>query len=185
MKKIVEFIKLSSEYQKNIEYGTPRPGHPEGKLKFHIADLEANLEKLKNKGITHEQYWKLQFLIHVHDLFKIEELEGSPPFHTFHHATLAKKFASRFTDDEDLLSMIQFHDENYYLWLEFKKNGKVDKARFDNLLKSIKDWNLFLLFVIIDGCTKGKDYRKLEWFINEVKKHRATRVESNWVLDPQ
>ena len=46
MKKIIDAIKADPRYQRNIEYGEPRPGHPEGKVKFHIADLEANLEIL-------------------------------------------------------------------------------------------------------------------------------------------
>ncbi|HJR81540.1 MAG TPA: hypothetical protein VJ821_15820 [Anaerolineales bacterium] len=57
-------------YQENIEYGEPRSGHPEGKVKYHIAELEENLEKMASRGISEVQYWKLKFLIHVHDTFK-------------------------------------------------------------------------------------------------------------------
>jgi len=42
-------------YLKNIEYGEPRSGHREGKIKFHIAELESNLEKLAPR-ISEEQY---------------------------------------------------------------------------------------------------------------------------------
>jgi hypothetical protein len=44
------------------EYGEPRSGRPEGKVKFNIAKLEKNLEKLIKCGITCEDFWKLKFL---------------------------------------------------------------------------------------------------------------------------
>src|SRR5689334_22160734 len=57
VKDIVEKIFADPRYQKNIEYGEPRSGHPEGKVKYHIAELEENLEKLGSHGISEEQYW--------------------------------------------------------------------------------------------------------------------------------
>lgn len=182
MKKIIDLIKADPRYQKNIEYGQPRPGHPEGKVKFHIADLEANLEALKVKGISQDNYWKLKFLIHIHDSFKAESEKDTPVLDARNHATLAKEFARKFTNDMDLLNMIQFHDENYKLWQEYLKTNSVDDERFQGLLNTIKNWDLFLMFIIIDGCVKGKDYSKLTWFINEVRRHKATSVDSSWVL---
>src|SRR4030095_11184890 len=77
MKEIVERVLNDPRYLRNIEYGEPRSGHPEGKVKFHIAELEANLEKLAPR-ISEEQYWKLKFLIHVHDTFKADTIPDSP-----------------------------------------------------------------------------------------------------------
>lgn len=184
MKDIIEKIKADSRYQRNIEYGEPRSGHPEGKVKFHIADLEANLELLRERGLTEEDYWKLKFMIHVHDSFKAEAEKNSPTLHPRNHASLAREYASQYTHDADLLNMIQYHDENYKLWKDYSKTGKYDEEIFQNLLVTIKNWDLFLLFTIIDGCTRGKDYSKLGWFINEVKKYRKTIVDSSWVLSP-
>ena len=76
MKDIVEKITADPRYQKNVEYGEPRSGHPEGKIKFHIAELEENLEKLVPRGVSEEQYWKLKFLIYVHDTFKAGVAKG-------------------------------------------------------------------------------------------------------------
>lgn len=184
MKDILEKIKADPRYQRNIEYGEPRSGHPEGKVKFHIADLEANLELLRKKGIGEDDYWKLKFMIHVHDSFKAEAEKHSPTLHPRNHASLAKEYASQFIDDADLLNMIQYHDENYKLWKEYSQTGQYEAERFQNLLTTIKNLDLFLLFIIIDGCTKGKDYSKLGWFINEIKKYRETIVDSSWVLPP-
>ena len=39
----------------------------------------------------------------------------------------------------------------------------------------------FLMFLIIDGSTQGKERSKLIWFIQEVAKHKDTRVDASWV----
>lgn len=183
MKEILELVKADPRYQKNIEYEPADEAHPEGKIKFHIADLEANLESLAKKGIEESDYWKLKFLIHVHDLFKAEAKRGLPPTHPHNHAYIAREFASEFTDDVDLLNMVQFHDENYKLWRGYSKTGELDQKRLQALLDTIQNWNLFLMFVIIDGCTAGKDPEKIHWFINEIQKYKTTRVDASWMLD--
>ena len=183
MREIVERVTADPRYQDNIEYGEPRPGHPEGKVKFHIADLEKNLALLTHRGISSSNYWKLKFLIHVHDTFKAEAEKDVYILHPRSHASLAKKYACQFTDDPDLLNMIQFHDKNYSMWLDHLGRGSYDAVDFQHLLDCIQDWDLFLMFTIIDGRTKGKDLSKLVWFINEVRKYRSTRVDSSWV-DP-
>jgi hypothetical protein len=182
MRDVLEKILGDSRYQRNIEYGEPRSGHPEGKIKLHIAELEENLENFRSKGISEEQYWKLKFLIHVHDTFKAEATANSPILNPNSHASLAKAFASQFTTDEDLLNMIQLHDVNYALWLQFDRTGSYDLQRFNDLLDTIQDWELFLMFLIIDGSTKGKERSKLIWFLQEVAKYKDTKVDESWVL---
>ena len=182
MKEIIAKIMSDPRYQKNIEYGEPRSGHPEGKIKYHIAELEENLEKLVSRGISEQQYWKLKFLIHIHDTFKADAIPDSPILSPNSHASLAREFASEFVDDPDLLNMIQFHDENYALWKQFAATGSYDTQRFESLLNTIPDWDLFLMFTIIDGCTEGKDPAKTGWFINEVRKHKNTMIDESWLL---
>ncbi len=181
MEEIIDAIKSHPRYQKNIEYGQPRSGHPEGEIKNHIEDLERNLKALnKREKISLEDFLKLKFLIHVHDTFKAEVKKDSPILYERSHAALAREFANQYTNDEDLLNMLQFHDMNYHLWKEYLKTGVLDANKFQLLLDSIKDWNLFLIFIIIDGCVDGKDCDKIPWFINEVRKHKTTTVDSSW-----
>ena len=182
MKNIVERIIADPRYQKNIEYGEPRSGHPEGKVKFHIADLEENLERLTARGISEEQYWKLKFLIHVHDTFKAESMPDSAILSPNSHASLARTFASEFTNDEDLLNMVQLHDVNFSLWKQFVATGSYDIQRFHKLLDTIRDWDLFLMFLIIDGSIPGKAREKLIWFFQEVAKYQNTLVDESWIL---
>lgn len=182
MKNIVTQIISDPHYQQNVEYGEPRLGHPEGKVKYHIAELEENLENLAARGISEQQYWKLKFLIHVHDTFKADAIPDSTILSPNSHASLAREFASEFVDDADLLNMIQFHDENFALWKQFAATGSYDAQRFESLLRTIQDWDLFLMFTIIDGSTKGKDPTKIGWFINEVRKYKSTRIDESWLL---
>lgn len=181
MKDIVARVIVDPRYLKNIEYGEPRPGHPEGKVKYHIAELEANLEKLAPR-ISEKQYWKLQFLIHVHDTFKADAVPDSPIESQHSHASLASAFASEFTDEAELLAMIQFHDLNFALWKQFAARGSYDLERFSRLLDTILDWDLFLLVLILDGSTRGKDPDKVRWFIGEVRKHKETVVDESWLI---
>ena len=181
MQEVVSRVISDPRYLKNIEYGEPRSGHPEGKVKFHIAELETHLEKLAPR-ISEEQYWKLKFLIHVHDTFKADAVPNSRIESPKSHASQARKFASEFTDAADLLAMIQFHDLNFALWKQFAATGSYDLTRFSRLLDTIIDWDLFLMFLIIDGYTPGKDPDKVRWFINEVRKHKKTVVDESWLV---
>ncbi|GAB4503343.1 MAG: hypothetical protein Fur0043_03350 [Anaerolineales bacterium] len=183
-RQLTEQVLADERYRKNIEFAYDRPhaGHPEGKVKNHIADLEANLERLKSHLPDEETYWKLKFLIHVHDTFKADEIPASvPATHPRSHESLAKAFASEFTDDPDLLAILQFHDENYTLWKQFQRTGHYDEKSFQALLETIHDWDLYLIFTIIDGYTKGKDIAKLTWFIEQVREHKQTSVDASWV----
>jgi hypothetical protein len=168
-------------YQKNIEYGQPRSGHPEGRVRSHILQLEGNLELLKPRLIDPQDYWKLKFLIHVHDTFKADAIPNVPISDPRSHASLARAFAAEFTTNTDILNMIQYHDENYALYQQFRRDGRYDSQRFKTLLSVIRDWDLFLIFTIIDGWTVGKDLDKVRWFIEEVRQHRPTRVDSSWI----
>ena len=181
MKEIVERVLTDPRYLRNIEYGEPRSGHPEGKVKYHIAELELNLEKLAPR-MSEEEYWKLKFLIQIHDTFKADATPDSPIESPNSHASLARKFASEFTAEADLLAMIQFHDLNFALWKQFAATGLYNVERFSRLLDTIMDWDLFLMFLIIDGCTQGKDPDKVRWFIAEVRKHKETFVDETWLI---
>jgi hypothetical protein len=75
------------------------------------------------------------------------------------------------------LNIIQLHDENYALWIQFSRTGSYDNQRFNKLLETIKNCDLFLMFLIIDGCTRGKEPSKLAWFVNEVRKYEKSVVD--------
>src|SRR5215470_4893577 len=66
--KVYNAIVSDPRYQRNLDWGEARPGHPEGTVRAHIAEIEANLDALRPK-LSASDYWKLKILIHTHDSF--------------------------------------------------------------------------------------------------------------------
>src|SRR6266851_4454685 len=177
MKKILEKIKSDPRYIRGVLHGLPRPGHSEGSVVNHLIDLDANLEKLKPL-ISEEEYWKLAVLIHVHDTFKCEAKPDSPIKDPQSHASLARLFLSEFTNDIDLLQMVQYHDEGLALYMQsmtpLGPKGSYNQRRMRDNILTIKDLELFLMFTIIDGYTPSKEHVKIRWFVDEVNCHIKT-----------
>ena len=164
-------ITADPHYLRNLSWGEPRPGHPEGTVLAHIQELEQNLERIaERRPLSADDYWKLKLLIHTHDTFKPDSAgEGAVPIsHPKSHASLARAFLAKYTDDQDLLTMVQLHDEPFALWNQQRSRGRYNRDRFQNLITSIKDWNLFALFLIVDGSTEGKSRAPLHWFLREI-----------------
>jgi hypothetical protein len=174
-KEIFDAITSDPRYQRNLDWGVVRPGHPEGTIRAHIAELERNLEQLRPK-VPETDYWRLKVLVHTHDTFKGEAQPGAPITAPNSHASLARAFLAEYCDDADMLAMIQYHDEPFALWRQFVSKGRFKEERLTTLLTSIRDWNLFLAFTIVDGCTEGKERDSLRWLFRLV----AERVESRF-----
>jgi len=173
--KLFDTITQDPRYLENLDWGEPRSGHPEGSIRAHIAELDRNVEALRDR-LTEDEYWKMRVLVHVHDAFKAEAKEGVPILDPRSHASLARAFLESFEVDPDLLAMVQFHDEPYALWLQLKSRYRYNEKRFTDLLAAIHDWNLFTAFLIVDGCTAGKSREPLQWFLAEI----AGKVRSNF-----
>jgi hypothetical protein len=171
-------VTADPRYLANLDWGDPRPGHPEGTVRAHIAEIEANLVFLRPK-LTDEEYWKLKLLIHTHDIFKAEAKPDVTIADRQSHASLARAFLAAHCHDEDLLAMIQFHDEPFALYRQFESKGKYNQDRFNSLLQAIGDWDLFLAFNIIDGCTAGKSREPLHWLFREL----AGKVQAKFTAE--
>ena len=148
-KQILEAITSDPRYQRNLDWGQARSGHPEGTVHAHIADLERNLEAIRS-NLSETDYWRLEILIHTHDTFKADAQPGVAITAPNSHASLARTFLAEFCDDADLLAMVQYHDEPFALWRQVEFKGKFNEERLAALLKNIRDWNLFLAFLIVD-----------------------------------
>lgn len=178
--KAFEGITADPRYQRNIDWGASRPGHPEGTVRAHIEELESNLSVLCPHR-EEAQHWKLKILIHVHDTFKAEALSGVAITDPRSHASRAKDFLTQFCSDADLLAMVQFHDEPYALWKQATLRDGYSQKRFDKLLGSIHDWSLFLRFLVIDGSTQGKNRAPLQWAASHIAS--ATGLEQQMLDD--
>jgi hypothetical protein len=159
-------------YQQNLDWGKRRRGHPEATVRAHIQELERNLHALEDR-LSETDYWKLKLLVHTHDAFKAEAKLGVNIIDPRSHASLARKFLAQHCSDADLLAIVQYHDEPYALWRQWQEKGSPNRGRLEALFKNIKDWNLFLTFLIIDGCTDGKSREPLVWFLDEAEKQVA------------
>ena len=167
-------IAQDRRYLRNLDWGEPRPGHPEGTIRAHIEELEENLAAFRSR-VSSVDYWKLKVLIHTHDTFKPQAVPAVPITDPRSHASVARDFLAAYCDDADLLNIVQYHDLPYSLWLQAQHNGAVNEARLSALLDNVADWNLFLMFSIIDGCTDGKNRDPLAWFFGQL----AGRVEAS------
>lgn len=178
----LERLQRDERYQRHLDWGEPRAGHPEGTLRAHLADLERNAARLCHL-LSERDGWRLRLLIHSHDTFKPEAAEGAKIIDPRSHASLARKFLAEFCPkDVDLLNMAQFHDEPYALWRQ-ERHGVLNRARLDALFSVIRDWDLFLTFLIVDGSTEGKGREPLHWFFGQAAARRVdSRVTTTEIL---
>jgi len=165
---IFDALVLDPRYVANLDWGEAREGHPEATVRAHIAEIERNLDALRSKLSEHD-YWKLKLIIHTHDSFKADAKVGVAISDPMSHASLARKFLAEYCSDIDLLNMAQYHDEPFAVYRQFETKGKYNQERFNILIAAIKDWNLFLAFNIIDGCTEGKSREPLRWLFREIE----------------
>jgi hypothetical protein len=179
---ILQAIQADPRYQRNVDWGRPRPGHPEGSVRAHIAELEHNLDQLSTRLHPGERD-RLQILIHTHDTLKADAVETAPIVAPNSHASLARAFLAEFTDDADLLAMVQFHDEPFALWRQLRSKGRFSPERMAALREAIQDWDLFNAFLIIDGCTEGKSRESLRWWFAESAATRPSRFSELDLLD--
>ena len=141
-------------------WGRPRPGHPEGSVGAHVADL---LRTIDDWGETGRRRSDLRFLALVHDSLKSHVKNWLPRTGENHHAMRARRFAEDYTDDERLLTTIELHDRPYGIWRESRNPGEHDSERVKAMGERIADRDLFLRFVELDGSTEGKNPEPVEW----------------------
>lgn len=170
-------VQQDPRYKANIDYGQPRSGHPEGTIKAHILTLEGNLEQIRSR-LDPAVEARLRFAIHVHDTFKPEARvsEGVRD-----HGLLARDFAAEFIVDNDMLALLELHDEPYRLWKSWARTGTLDTQRLEHLAGRIVDWDQFLAFVILDSWTAGKSLDKLRWFIRAALAIRPSAIDAGWL----
>jgi HD domain len=153
--------------REGLEWGKPRPGHPEGNIGAHVADLLDTVDRWNETGRRREE---LRFLALVHDALKYQVQRWRPKTGENHHAMRARRFAERYSDDERLLATIEHHDRPYNMWRKARRRGRLDEQAFAEMLERIPDIDLFVRFVELDGSTEGKDDEPVRWFKAELRR---------------
>jgi hypothetical protein len=162
-----EAVTADPELLAGLAWGEPRDAHPEGAVGNHVRDL---LETIERDGEGGERRDDLRFIGLVHDAFKYRVRKWLPREGRNHHATRARRFAERYTDDESLLATIELHDRPYHLWKRMKKRGRLDTGAFEDMLDRIPDHDLFQRFIEVDGASEAKDPEPIRWLRSELEK---------------
>jgi hypothetical protein len=152
------------EWQAGLDWGTPRRGHPEGAVKWHIADVLANVDEL---AVDEDDRRRLRLAALAHDAFKYRAPEstarvGSPG----HHGSWARRFLERHgVDDEELLDVVQWHDEAFAAWLGARRSRPRAEQRARDLATRLGPaLPLYLRFFRADNDTDGKSPSPVRWF---------------------
>lgn len=154
------------EFEDGAMYGEPRPGHPEGKVVFHIAEVLLNVDKYSaNYPLIIRDNMRLIALIH--DTFKHKVDRKQSASGENHHAMIARRFAERYIYDTDVLDVIELHDEAYNAWCNGNRDNKWEKAekRYERLIGRLgSNLMLYRLFYRCDNETGDKDQTNYNWF---------------------
>ena len=152
------------DFRKGLFWGIPRWGHPEGHVIYHIREVLNNIDKL---NISPECRQKLRIVAFVHDTFKFAEHRGNPRDWSRHHAVLARNFMEEYIAEKEILDLIEFHDEAYYIWIAFhvKKNKKKGQKRMEKFLERFSgNLQFYYYFFKCDTKTGDKTLKPVKWF---------------------
>lgn len=153
-------------WQEGAAWGTPRSGHPEGQVIYHIAEVLANVDR---HATSAEERANLRLIALVHDSLKYRVDPDKQKTGENHHAMLARRFAERYLEDPALLDIIELHDEAYNSWKLGARKHKWEaaEARADRLLARLGDaLALYVRFSRCDNETGSKSGASLDWFEN-------------------
>ena len=151
------------DWREGAMWGEPRPGHEEGAIVNHIADVLANIDA---DGVTGAERERLRLIALVHDVMK-HRATGPRRALNGHHGVCARRFATGLIEDEDLLDVVEWHDDAYRAWKLGAKRGRWDEAerRARELAERLGDrLGLYLAFYRADNATGSKSREPLRWF---------------------
>jgi len=154
-----------SEFIEGINWGNPRPGHPEGKVLYHIKDVLSFIEP------TNPWYSELRLIALIHDTFKYKVDNTKHKVGENHHAYIARKFAEKYISDIRLLEIIELHDEAYNIY----RSKHFNKKRYESLIQRLINCDalfLFLEFYRFDNSAGDKTSDDLIWFKQQTLKLR-------------
>jgi hypothetical protein len=152
------------DWVEGIAWGEPRPSHPEGSVAAHVNEVLANVDRVALDPRDRE---RLRLVALIHDTFKHMVDPDRPRTGENHHALIARRFAERHLDDEELLDVIELHDEAYNAWVKGDRGGNwpAAEARARRLIERLGDaLPFYLRFYRADNATGSKNQAPLEWF---------------------
>jgi hypothetical protein len=161
------------DWSEGAAWGEPRPGHPEGAVAAHIAEVLSNIEL---HALDRDDRERLRVVALIHDTFKHRVDRERPRRGENHHATIARRFAERHVDDREILEVIELHDEAYNAWRKGQHGGKwqAAEARAERLIERLgRSVGFYLRFYRADNAAGSKEQRPVVWFEELVGRHES------------
>jgi len=158
------------EWLEGAAWGTPRSGHPEGRIADHIAQVLANVER---EATIADERRKLRLIALLHDTFKYRVDNSKPRVGENHHGLIARHFAERYIDDPMVLDIIQLHDSAYHCWQYgmYRRKWPQAEERATQLADQLGNaLPLYIRFYRADNATGDKDQAPLVWFENTLRR---------------
>jgi hypothetical protein len=147
-----------------MTWGEPRPGHPEGQVQFHIRDVLDNIDRYFGDS---DDRARLRLIALIHDTFKYQAIYMPQDTPRRSHGYEARQFAERYIHDQDVLEVIELHDEAYKAYLLLSQNGDREAAerRARELIRRLDQRiDLFMHFYLCDNQAGDKSADHYEWF---------------------
>jgi hypothetical protein len=168
-------IATDPEWLAGVQWGKPRPGHPEGKVAFHIRDVLNNIERYFGDSGDRS---RLRLVALIHDTLKYKVIHEGPGAREKSHGYLARKFAERYINEESVLEVIELHDEAYKASMLMTQNGNREAAERqarELIARLGGNIGLFMRFYLCDNRVGEKSTAHYEWFKGLAEKHAKGR----------
>ena len=159
------------KWQKGANWGKPRPGHLEGKVIYHIAEVLRNID---HNATTSEEREKLRLIAIIHDTFKYRVDNALPRTPENDHAIFARQFAETYIHDPAILTVIASHDEAYHCWRYgyYRNDWAAANQLVDQFIARLGEaLPLYTRFFRSDNQTQSKDQTPLLWFEEYLQTH--------------
>lgn len=132
------------------------------------------LANVDREATSADERRRLRLAALVHDAFKYRAREGSAPVGSpGHHGSHAAQFLARFVDDDELLSVVMWHDEAFAAWLTAVR--RHSRTRGEHRVRALvrrlgpDAIRLYTRFFRADNATDGKSPKAVEWFEGVLK----------------
>lgn len=160
-------ILADSRVIKNLFWGKPRNGHPEGRVIDHLTNLNRNIDILfKDKKINPTERQWLRIISLTHDTFKSEQVRGK-----IHHSTIAADYLRSLGQEipTQVITITKLHDAAFG---NMNRGQDIDQRILDLKGRNIPGCRngliMYYLFAVCDGSTNGKDQIFITWLTNQL-----------------
>ncbi len=161
-------IAADPDWQAGVLWGAPRSGHPEGAVKWHVAEVLANLDRL---DLDTEDRRRLRVAALVHDTWKQAVDRSRDRVPPNEHGFIAAQWLALHVDDPPLVSLVELHDEGFRAWRAHEA-GRDDQAwsRIGEVARRMgADLPLFVAFYWADNRTGVKTAAQVGWFVDRLR----------------